>query len=56
MQEEWSIRDAIDTGNITNRTELLDAATMQPKEKIDSLKKYLEDSKDPAQSYVNIRR
>lgn len=53
MQEEWSIRDAIDTGNITNRTELLDAATMQPKEKIDSLKKYLEDSKDPAQSYVN---
>ncbi len=53
MQEEWSIRDAIDTGKITNRTELLNAATMQPKEKIDSLKKYMEDSKDPAQTYVN---
>lgn len=51
--EEWGIRDAIDTGKITNRVELLNAATMQSKEKIDSLKKYLEDSKDPAQSYVN---
>lgn len=53
VTEEWTIRDAIDTGEITTREQLLAAATMQSKEKINELKKYLEDSKDPAQSYVN---
>ncbi len=53
VTEEWNIRDAIDRGEITTREQLMSAAGRQSKDKINELKKYLEDNKDPAQSYVN---
>ncbi len=53
LAEEWTIRDAIDNGQITTREQLMSAAGHQSKDKINELKKYLEDNKDPAQSYVN---
>ena len=53
VTEEWNIRDAIDRGEITTREQLMSAAKHQSKDKINELKKYLEDNKDPAQSYVN---
>jgi hypothetical protein len=53
LAEEWAIRDAIDRGEITTREQLMSAAGRQSKDKINELKKYLEDNKDPAQSYVN---
>jgi hypothetical protein len=53
LAEEWAIRDAIDRGEITTREQLLSAASRQSQAKVNELKKYMEDSKDPAQSYVN---
>ena len=53
LAEEWAIRDAIDRGEITTREQLLSAASRQSQAKVNELKKYMEDSRDPAQSYVN---
>lgn len=53
LAEEWAIRDAIDNGQITTREQLLSAASRQSQAKVNELKKYMEDSRDPAQSYVN---
>lgn len=53
LAQKWAVIDAIDQGFITGRADLLEAAAGLPKAEVDMLKKHLEDSRDPAQSYVN---